>query len=132
MIAVRVGLVAITLAVSAWFVLGVRQAHGVDHATAILENATKLSTRQAADARSALDEAATLNPDLEVAILRARLALETGHRLEAVRILRNVVHREPQNVAAWLSLARVVLTVPELTSVLHHIQAIEPTVPFPH
>jgi hypothetical protein len=102
----RALLALFAIAVCAWFVIGVRQAHDVDHATALLSAGPHISGRNAAQAASLLHGAQLLNPDRQVDVLRAQLADERGDRPTAERILRGVVAAEPMNALAWVQLAR--------------------------
>ncbi len=94
------------MVVCAWFVVGIRQAHGIDQATSLLSGATPLTAGQAAHVRSLLDQAHTLNPDRAVDVLRARLALAQGDSAAARRILFGVIHSEPKYLDAWIWYAR--------------------------
>jgi uncharacterized protein HemY len=102
----RVALVACALVACAWFALGIRQAHQIARATSIVSLPRPPTAAQARGADSLLRSAATLNPDLEVDVLRGRLARARGDLPAARRILRSVVSREPDNVEAWIWLAR--------------------------
>jgi predicted Zn-dependent protease len=96
------------LVVAAWFLLGARQAHNIDHVTSIvsgLNGQQRLTAAQAAHANSLLDSAKTLNPDSTVDVLRARVALLSGNRVRATQILDGVVKREPDNLDAWYGIA---------------------------
>ncbi len=107
----RAGIVILAVVVCAWFALGIRQTRDTAQATAIIASAPTPSAAQAAHARSLLRAAGTLNPDLQVDVLRGRLALLRGDDRGAARILESVVHREPLNVAAWVYLARAAFRV---------------------
>lgn len=93
---IRAAGVAVALIVAAFFALGVRQATSTQAATRRVDAGR-------ADHRTAvlLDHAGTLNPDADVDILRARLAVTRGNLPRARRILLDVVRREPENVFAW-------------------------------
>jgi hypothetical protein len=104
-IVLRLGAVVAALVVVGWFALGIRQANGISQATGLVTGASHLTAVQAARARSALDTAATLNPDRTVDILRGQLALDRGRSAEAQRILLAVTREEPQNLTAWIQLA---------------------------
>jgi len=106
MTAVRIVAALCALSVAAWFAIGTRQAHGTDGATAIVTTARTIGPDAAKRADVLLHEAGLLNPDQEVNILRAAAALESGHELTAQRILEAVTRAEPQNLEAWLWLAR--------------------------
>lgn len=102
----RIAALALSIAVCAWFVLGIHQDHDVNAASAIVSGATTPSAAQARQARSLLERAKLLNPDSEVDLLRAQLDLEQGNQPGARAILERVVAREPDNAVAWEWLAR--------------------------
>jgi predicted Zn-dependent protease len=126
----RVVLVAVALAVCAWFALGIRQANQVNDAAAIVGRPA--SAAQARHAAKLLDDARTLNPDARVDVLRGQLALQQGNRDRAHRILSHVVAREPQNLEASVSLARASRTAAEFRGALAHVAQLVPRVPPPH
>lgn len=101
----RVMVVLAALVACAWFIVGIRQVNGTEAATTIVSHPAKLTAQRVADAKSAIDEAATLNPDAGVRILRARLALVRGDTTGAQAILDGVVRDEPKNINAWYWLA---------------------------
>jgi predicted Zn-dependent protease len=105
MSAIRALSLLVALAVAAWFVVGIRQAHDTAKAGAIVSGSAKLSSGQANGTASLLHAAAFLNPDTRVDILRAQLALDRGERRQAARILSSVVQKEPMNLQAWFLLA---------------------------
>jgi predicted Zn-dependent protease len=104
--AVRAGALALALVACAWFALTLRQADEVAAASQILAGPQPLTAARADRAAALLRAAATLNPDRGVAILEGELALEAGHPAQAQRILARVVTAEPQNLQAWIWLAR--------------------------
>ena len=95
------------IVVCTWFVVGTRQAHNTNAATALLSGGGRLSPASAARASSLLDAAALLNPDRQIGLLRAKLAAESGRRAEAQRLALRVAHAEPRNSQAWLLLSSV-------------------------
>jgi len=105
----RIITVCVALLIAAWFVLGARQARELDHATTVIESASSLTAAQAARVDSMLSAAATLNPDQEVSLLRARVAVLQGHNSAATHILERLVQDEPLNIEGWVWLARVAL-----------------------
>lgn len=124
----RVALLIVAVVACAWFVLGARQAHEIASATAIVSGGTQISARQAARADSLLADAGTLNPDTQVDLLRAQVALERGDRGRALAIVRRVNVLEPDNVAGWLSLERA---APNLTTFYvgaYHLLILAPNV----
>jgi predicted Zn-dependent protease len=102
----RVALTLLAVLVCAWFVLGSRQAHDLDTATAIVDASSAPSAQEAARARSLLSSASTLNPDRQVEIERGMLALARGHSARAISILEGVTRAEPMNLVAWVDLAQ--------------------------
>jgi hypothetical protein len=96
--------IVLALVLCAWFGLGIVQAHDTNTATTII-NEPGMSAKQAKHVRALLRGAGTLNPDLQVQLLRGRLALLENDRARAVGIFRDATRREPMNVQAWLLLA---------------------------
>jgi hypothetical protein len=90
----------------AWFALGANQAHDLAKAAGIVGNQTRLPRAQASQAAGLLDSAATLNPDLQVDVERAQLALDQGSPARARAILFRVIKREPDFLGAWVVYAR--------------------------
>jgi hypothetical protein len=103
---IRALVVLVAIVACAWFAVGVRQAHGVSQATAILSSSPRLSAAQAARANAALNSARFLNPDTTVDLLRAEVDDARGHPAAAARILLTIAHKEPMNVAPWVALLR--------------------------
>lgn len=101
----RVLVAAVAVVACAWFALGAREARDTAKATSILDGSSRLSAAQAQRTRSLLSSAATLNPDREVTILKARLALVQGNASAATRLLKGVIDAEPRNLEAWMHLA---------------------------
>lgn len=97
----------VALVVCAWFVIGIRQARTLDQATAIVTQSPTPTRSELAHAASLLRSAATLNPDLQVKLVRASLALVSNQPALAERIAKAAVHDEPQNLLAWYELAKV-------------------------
>jgi predicted Zn-dependent protease len=98
-------LLLLAVAASAWFVLGVREARDTARATALVTGEAPLRPAQAQRARSLLDSAGTLNPDLTVAVTRGVLELDQNQNAAAERTLESVTRREPLNLDAWVQLA---------------------------
>ena len=91
------------LVIAAWFGLSWYQAQQTGRAAAVVSGG-RPSAAQAKEARSALAAAGTLNPDLQVELLRGELAIDQGRYRRAVRILGSVTAREPLNLSAWAQL----------------------------
>jgi predicted Zn-dependent protease len=102
----RVATLSLALIACAWFVLGIRQAHEIAGATQIVSQQSSPSAGQARKAASLLSSAGTLDPDIEVDVLRGRLAFVRGQLAAARRVLESVVRREPENLEAWSWLAK--------------------------
>jgi predicted Zn-dependent protease len=102
---IRAVAVLAALVVCAWFAVGIRQAHDVARASAILSGASTLSADEANRATSLLHSARFLNPDTSIDLLLAQLAATRGDVREAERIMLKVVREEPMNAKAWLALA---------------------------
>jgi hypothetical protein len=120
----------LALLASAWFALGAHQAHDLARAQAIVSGAATLSSAQADRAASLLRAAKTLNPDREVDVVRAQVAVEAGHLRAARRILLGVTREEPRNVEAWLWLARASSDdTPQYLRAVAHVRGLEPLLP---
>jgi predicted Zn-dependent protease len=104
--ATRGALLALALMMAAWFALGIRQAQDTNRASALVSPGARLTASQARKASDLLDAAGFLNPDRQVEVLRAELRADQGDLSGARSILKGVVRTEPQNLAAWLALAR--------------------------
>ncbi len=100
----RIGLAVAALLVTAWFALGIFQSRAVSQARSV--GAGALTAAQARHANSLLSDAATLNPDRAVDVLRAQVALARGDAARSRQILNRVVRGEPQDLNAWIALAR--------------------------
>lgn len=87
----------------AWFAVGVRQAHDTDVATNVIDGAAPITPAQARHAAALLHDAAQLNPDTAVDLLRAQLALRLGEPARARAIALSVTRSEPQNLQAWVA-----------------------------
>jgi predicted Zn-dependent protease len=100
------------IVVSAWFALGIHQAHEVAHATNVIGASRTLTVTKARAIESSLDSASRLDPDKELDILRARAAIKAGQPRDAQRILEGVVRAEPSNLEGWIWLAGAALGNP--------------------
>jgi hypothetical protein len=127
----RVAVVLVASLAAAWFGLGARQAMDTDKATAMLSAGSSVSVAEAEHVRSLLRAAGELNPDRQIALLQGQLALERGRPQRAQRLISQVTRAEPQNLAAWIALARAATD----NAVLFHralvrVRALEPLLPF--
>jgi predicted Zn-dependent protease len=105
----RLAVMVLAMVASAWFVLGIRQAHDTTQAQEILSASRSVGGAQARKAESLLSAAAQLNPDQEVQVLRGRLALAQGDKPRALAILQAVTRAEPRSREAWLWLAQAAI-----------------------
>jgi predicted Zn-dependent protease len=101
----RIGLAVAAIVATAWFGLGVYQSRAVSQARSAASGG-RLTADQARHADDLLQDAATLNPDQAVDVLRAQVALAGGDAVRSRQILNGVVRREPQNLDAWIALTR--------------------------
>lgn len=101
----RIGLAAAALLVAAWFALGVYQSRAISEGTSVAARHGPVTAAEARHANILLHDAATLNPDRAVDVLRAQVALARGDAAHARQILNDVVRREPQDLNAWIALA---------------------------
>lgn len=129
---VRVAVALLAFAVCAWFALGVVQTRDTDRAAAIVSSPGTLGGAAAAHAASLLADAGTLNPDAQVKLLRAQLANREGHPAAARAIVLGVLAGEPQNIDAWVELARSSQGDPHTFALaLRRARALAPLVPPP-
>ncbi len=112
--AVRLILVIGSLIVAAWFGLGWVQARDSGRADALLSSASSPSPTRAAEIRSLLSSAGTLNPDRTIDLFRARLELDRHNYRAAIRLLEAVTRSEPENVFAWSQLGYTAGTAGQL------------------
>ncbi len=107
MVLARGAVLVFAVLACAWFALGIRQAHDTGRASSILQGPTRsLSAAHANQAASLLHDAAFLNPDVTVKLLRAQLAADRGNKSQAESIALSAALQEPDNVQAWFALAR--------------------------
>lgn len=120
--------VLVAIIVAGWFGLSARQAHDISAAEGILANVSNPNPGQARHVTALLRSAATLNPDLEVDVLRGDLAAGEGERERASQIFSSVTRREPLNLEAWYDLANVTTDHHSLSLALRQIAALAPDV----
>jgi predicted Zn-dependent protease len=102
----RLALAVLCLVVAAWLALGLLDARLEQEGIELTRSPAVLT--DAATAREAdetLADAELLNPDTAPLLTRAGLALRRGEVERGVRLLRDVVEREPENLPAWRLLA---------------------------
>jgi predicted Zn-dependent protease len=100
------GLIALAVVMAAWFVLLLRQSHDADRAAALVSGGSRLTATRARRAAEDLRSSAQLNPDRQVDVLRAELYRDQGQLRSARAVLKRVVAAEPENLEAWIWLAR--------------------------
>jgi hypothetical protein len=105
-LAARLSLAILALVASAWFALGIRQAHDLGAATSSLTSGS-ISPQRASRVNGLLNAAGTLNPDQQVKLARAQLASDRGDTPQAIKLTEQVTQAEPENVLAWDELAKV-------------------------
>jgi predicted Zn-dependent protease len=103
---VRISGLVVALAACAWYALGIRETHETKRANAIVSASTSLTAEQVREASSLLSSAKVLNPDSTPDVLRAQLERDQGQLTQARATLQRVVAREPENIVAWLWLAK--------------------------
>ncbi len=99
----RMGLVAVALAVAAWFLVGVRATQSEERLQVVIEHG-QLSPGELRAAAADVSRAGTLNPDELVNILRGEVAFHSANPASAIPIAEAVTSREPDNPDGWLLL----------------------------
>ena len=97
----RSTLAVIALVAIAWFALGVRQARDTAQATSLLVRFTPLTAAQLNHAANLVNDAAFLNPDQQVNLMRGWLQLQPHHRAAAELIFAHEVLLHPQDINGW-------------------------------
>ena len=104
MLAPRLAVFAVAVAVCAWFVLGVVQTHDQTRATSLIDQSGTPTAALTAQILSLLGGAATLNPDRDIDVLRAQAQTRAGRSAAALATARRIVRAEPQNPDGWIVL----------------------------
>jgi hypothetical protein len=126
----RAGAAVLAIVVCAWFALGVRAFRDQDAVIASLGDRGLLSAIQVRADRAALEDAATLNPDQGVILLRAQLDSRAGEARAALRLASQVSRHEPQNINAWLLIAVLAhRNSATYRSAAAHVRLLAPPVP---
>ena len=103
----RVVVIVLALAGAAWLSVAARSFSAQDEiATLALENENP-TAGDLAKARSLVDRAKVLNPDVRVEQAIGVLEFRTGEEAAAVTTFRALTAREPRNAELWALLARV-------------------------
>ncbi len=96
----RVVLVVVAVLAAAWLATGLYSSRLLARA----EHPQPGDTVE--DRRDRLHRAEFLNPSTEFEVREAQVVLEAGDEREAVRLLRGVIRREPENRQAWAGLVQ--------------------------
>ena len=103
----RVVVIVFALAAAAWLTVAARSFSAQDRiATLALENENP-TAQDLAEARTLVDRATTLNPDVRVEQAIGVLEFRTGDQAGAVETFQALVTEEPRNAELWALLARV-------------------------
>jgi hypothetical protein len=109
-VAARAALLAVAVLACLWLLAGLRaarlQADGERPLGAGQDQRAAIEDRLAA-----LEDARDLNPDPTPEIREAQLLVVADRDREAVRVLEDVVEREPENYEAWLGLRQAAFTI---------------------
>jgi predicted Zn-dependent protease len=100
----RAALGALALVVCLWLLAGLRSSHLAAEAERPSGTMVKINPADLERRRDMLDDARRLNPDPTPDIREAQLLIIADRDREAVRVVRKVVEREPENYEAWLVL----------------------------
>jgi len=96
----RAVLVLVAVLAAGWLSAGLYSARLLDRAE------HPVPGDSVSDRRDRLHRAELLNPSTEFQVREAQVVLEAGDEREAVRLLRDVVRREPDNRQAWAGLVQ--------------------------
>jgi Flp pilus assembly protein TadD len=103
----RAVVIVLALAAAAWLAVAARSFSAQDRiATLALENENP-TKRDLVEARSLVDRATVLNPDVRVEQGIGVLQFRTGDQAGAVATFSALTRREPRNAELWALLARV-------------------------
>jgi hypothetical protein len=107
---IRYGIVGVAVIVCAWFIVGIRQVHAINGATKLLNDVSReRSPAVQQHARSLLNEAAFLQPGVDVTLLRVQLAENALDYGRAGQLMRQATAAEPDNVRVWLAYLKLSL-----------------------
>ena len=106
----RATLLIVALVPCLWLGIGLRQVRLQGEADKRVP-AASVDQALVREKRDLLDDARWLNPDPRADISEAQLLLFIHRDREAIRLLEDVVGREPENFEAWRGLAQATLRV---------------------
>lgn len=104
----RAGLLVCALAVCLWLAVGLRATRLQAEADRRVP-AAQVDRDEVRRKRELLSDARWLNPDTAPLIREAQLLLFVDRDREAIRLLEEVVRREPDNYEAWRGLSQAAL-----------------------
>jgi hypothetical protein len=109
-VAARAALVAVAVVACLWLVAGLRSTRLQADADRRIP-AAQVDEAEVNRKRDLLADARRFNPDPAPEIREAQLLLFIDRDRDAVRLLQDVVEREPENYEAWLGLRQAALDV---------------------
>jgi predicted Zn-dependent protease len=107
-VAARAALVAVAVVACLWLVAGLRATRLQADADRRIP-AAQVDEQEVERKRDLLEDARRLNPDPAPEIREAQLLLFIDRDRDAIRLLQEVVDREPENYEAWLGLRQAAL-----------------------
>jgi hypothetical protein len=108
---VRVGLVTTAILAIAWFAAGVRSARFEERADATLGTRLAYEPRSVRAARL-FERSRRFNPDTRPMLREAEVIAFAGRRAAGLRLIDEVIRREPDNVYAWNLMLQIAPTDP--------------------
>lgn len=129
--ATRVALLLVAVFAVAWFALIARSLHEQASIRADLHSHPVVSRALAVTLDRRVDQAAVLNPDRQIPMLKALIDFSAREPAAAVTIARRITREEPDNIDNWVTL-EILLNGrdPALVSEARaHIRALAPPVP---
>lgn len=127
----RIALAVIALVAIGWLANGYRAAHLEARGSAALARPHQAAPTRVENASRLFRAARAFNPDTRPMLLEAGGRVFVGPHSVAVKLLRQIVAREPRNVAAWVLLADLQqLSNPaEAARARARVRALSPRVP---
>lgn len=108
--AARIALAVCALVACVWLFAGLRASRLQEDGERPFGSA-RIDNAEIEHRRDLLDDASRFNPDPTPEIRDAQLLLVAHRDREAVRVLEDVVKREPENYEAWLALRQAAVRV---------------------
>jgi hypothetical protein len=109
-VAARVALAVCALAACVWLFAGLRASRLQEDGERPFGGA-RIGGAEIEHRRDLLDDASRFNPDPTPEVRDAQLLLVAHRDREAVRVLEDVVRREPENYEAWLALRQAAVRI---------------------